>query len=82
MITAAAEVNPLITGLERKFTRNPIRKSPSSSCMVPTMKVSRIARAMYSSTPLTANTPRPAATKRESIATGPMANCLEVPSKL
>ena len=46
MMSAAALVNPLMTGLERKFTKNPKRSSPMTHCSIPIIKASNNASAM------------------------------------
>ena len=81
IIIAAAEVNPDITGFERKLTKNPILKNPSIICIEPIKKAKNIAMDIYSSIPERFKAANPEATRRESIATGPTANFLDVPIK-
>ena len=76
---AAAEVNPLMTGLDRNWTKNPMRNMPMAHCVRPIMTESSSANSMYRSVPAKASPPSPAATNRLSMATGPTAKCLEVP---
>ena len=70
-----------MSGLDKKETKNPILKSPNKNCIVPDRKANNIADWMYSSGPKILIVPNPAATRRESIATGPTASCFEVPSR-
>ena len=76
---AAALVNPLMTGLDRKWTKKPIRSMPMPHCMRPIMTESSSANSMYRSVSAKASPPSPAATNKLSMATGPTAKCLEVP---
>ena len=46
MMIAAADVNPLIMGLDRKLTRNPALKRPRVNCIIPIIKASKIAMLM------------------------------------
>jgi hypothetical protein len=80
MMSAAAAVNPITTGLDRKFTTKPARKKPSPAWTAPTIRPRAAARTTYCSVPNAAMAPTLAATKIESMATGPTARCREVPS--
>ena len=79
IIIAAPEVKPLITGFDRKETKKPIFKTPNITWIIPTNSDNNIAIWIYSPGETILKAPRPAATRSESIATGPTANCLEVP---
>ena len=46
MIKAAALVKPLMTGRERKLTKNPSLNTPMPNCKAPIMKASNKASAM------------------------------------
>ena len=74
MINAAAEVNPLMTGCDKKFTRNPARNTPMKSCNTPTMSARTMAAAMKASLPGSAIAPTPETTSNDTIATGPTAS--------
>ena len=78
---AAAAVNPPITGFDKKLTRKPKRKNPNKMRITPSMKAKRIASSTKYSEPTSAKALTPANTNKESIATGPTANCLLVPKR-
>ena len=59
MMSAAADVKPLSTGWDRKFTRNPIRNRPMASCTTPTPSDARMASSMNRSEPVSARAPTP-----------------------
>ena len=46
IISAAAEVNPLMTGVDKKLTKNPILNIPSTNCRQPTNNANTIAMAI------------------------------------
>ena len=79
MMMAAAEVKPLMTGCDRKLTKKPSRNNPMPNCSKPTNKAVVIAYNKYSSGEAGFSAPIPAAVSKDTIATGPTANCLEVP---
>ena len=81
IIIAAADVNPLITGLDKKDTINPIRNIPISNCIAPIRNAKRMAIIIYWEISIIERAPKPVATNNESIATGPTDNCLDVPKK-
>jgi hypothetical protein len=80
IIIAADEVKPAITGWDKKFTKNPNLNTPIDNCMLPTKKASNIESAIYSSEPASESCPTPLAISKLTMATGPTASCLDVPS--
>ena len=68
---AAAEVNPLMIGLDKSWVINPTFIKPSKACIIPTMSDKIIANSMYSFDPIEANKTKPLPMSRESIAVGP-----------
>ena len=79
IMNAAADVNPLIMGRDKKFTTNPALRKPSNNWMLPIINARPIANSRYLSEPIAAMALKPTATRSESIATGPTDNCLDVP---
>jgi len=69
---AAAEVNPLMTAWDKKFTINPARKSPRQNWITPTIKERSNTRLTYFSEPGGARGETPAKTRRDIMATGPL----------
>jgi len=76
---AAALVNPERTGVLRKFTRNPTRATPITTCTTPTSSANSSASATYSAVPWGASAPTLVAVIRDTIATGPTASVRLVP---
>ncbi len=81
MISAAALVNPTITGLDRKFTTTPSRKTPSARRSTPTISANMIESWTKSGVPGVAKGIRAAADIRDSMATGPVWSWLREPHR-
>src|SRR5690606_16116362 len=79
MIKAAAEVNPAITGCDKKLIRNPSRKKPSNIWMIPAINAVAIASTTNSFVQGSANLLTPDNTSSGTSATGPTDNCRELP---
>ncbi len=79
MIIAAALVKPTITGWERKFTMTPSLNTPSTSCTMPTIKASMMARATKCSEPGAASGASDEAVNSEATATGPVPSWFDEP---
>jgi hypothetical protein len=76
---AAADVKPLITAWDRKFTTKPARSTPSTSCTTPVISASTAASTMYSPVPGSASADTPLSVSSATMATGPTASCREDP---
>lgn len=72
MITPAAEINPLITGLERKEVRLPSFNREKEICINPARKEEKITKLRYSGLPGSAKAETPPSTIIDIRATGPI----------
>lgn len=79
IINAASEVNPLITGFDKKSTRDPNLKMPNSACKTPIIKARRITNSIKYSELISAKVTTYDATIRASMATGQTASLRKVP---
>ena len=71
IVSAAAAVNPLMTGVDRKLTRAPSRARPASTWSAPTSTARAPASARYVDASPSARGATAAAVSSESMATGP-----------
>ena len=81
MMMAAALVKPMITGWDSRLTMAPMRNRPRASWMTPTIKASRMARAMYWPEPAVARGARAEAVSRATMATGPVESWRDDPHR-
>ena len=79
MMMAAAFMKPRMTGCETKLTMVPSFKLPSPNWIKPTMKVNSSTRPMKLSVMGTASGATAAAVIKDTMATGPVANCRDEP---
>ena len=78
--TPLAEMNPLMTGCDSRFARNPSRSKPSTTSITPESAASVIAASQYSAVPGAATAPAALAVISETTATGPTASVRLVPN--
>jgi len=78
---AAAEVNPLMTAWDKKVHNKSCPEEPQAELEHPTIKERSNTRLTYFSEPGGARGETPAKTRRDIMATGPTASCLEEPNR-
>ena len=72
-------MNPAMTGWDKKFTKNPSRKTPMAIKMTPEIKASVTAARAISVDDVRPRFPIAAAVMSETTATGPTAKARDVP---
>jgi hypothetical protein len=80
MVSASPTMNPLSTGSEIRFARNPSRSTPASTASRPVVRANVTVRAAYAPASPAAASPTAAAESAAVAAIGPTIRCREVPS--